>query len=54
VVEILPVFGETATATKPTNRAFDDPAFGQNDEAFDLIASPDDFGGEASPDYSLR
>jgi hypothetical protein len=50
VVEILPVFAETSTATKPTHGAFDDPAFGQNDEAFDLIAPPDDFGGGARHD----
>jgi hypothetical protein len=47
VVEIFPVFGETATAAKPANGAFDDPTFGQNDEAFDLVAPADDFGDEA-------
>ena len=47
MVEIFPVFGETATAAKPANGAFDDPTFGQNDEAFDLVAPADDFGDEA-------
>jgi hypothetical protein len=47
VVEILPVFGEAATAAKPADRALDDPSFGQHDEAFGLIAAADDFGDEA-------
>ncbi len=50
MVEILPVFGEAATATKPTDRAFDNPPFGQHGEAFGLIAAADDFGDEARHD----
>ncbi len=40
----LVVFGETAAATDPGERAFDDPAFGQNDEAMQL-GTLDDFEG---------
>lgn len=47
MVEVLPVFGETATATKPADSALGDPAFGQNDEASDLIAAADDFADKA-------
>lgn len=49
-VEIFPVFGEAATATKPGNGAFDDPAFGQRDETFGLITAADYFGGEVRHD----
>ena len=52
VVEILPVFGEATTATKPADCALDDPSFGQHDEAFGLIAAADDFGDEARHDVS--
>ena len=44
MIEVLPVLGETATATEPADGAFDDPAFGEDDEPFDLIATSDDFG----------
>jgi hypothetical protein len=46
-VEVFPVLGETATATKPTNGTLNDPAFRQNDEASGLIATADDLGDEA-------
>ena len=49
-VEVFPVFGEAATATKPGKGALDNPAFGQRDEAFGLIAAADDFGGEVRHD----
>jgi hypothetical protein len=38
---------EATTATKPTDGTFDNPTFEQNDEAFDLIATADDFGDQA-------
>ena len=50
MVEILPVFGETATAAKPADGALDDPSFGQHNETFGLIAAADDFGDEARHD----
>ena len=40
----LEVFGETAAAADPGERAFDDPALGKNDEAMQLVAF-DDFDG---------
>ena len=46
MVEILPVFGESATATKPADGALDDPTFGQNDEAFGPIGTTDDFSDQ--------
>ena len=50
MVEILPVFGEAATAAKPPDGTLDDPALGQNDEAFELVRAADDFGDEARHD----
>ena len=50
VIKIFPVLGETATATQPTDGAFDDPAFRENDEAPELIAAPDNFGNEVRHD----
>ncbi len=47
MVEIFPVLGQPATTTQPTDGAFDDPSFGQNDEAFGPIGAADDFGNEA-------
>ena len=47
MVEVFPVLGETTTAAEPSDGAFDDPALGQNDEAFGLIAAADDFGCQA-------
>jgi hypothetical protein len=44
------VFGEAATATDPGERAFDDPAFGENDEAMQLGALDDLDGPGAGPD----
>jgi hypothetical protein len=39
VVEILPILGKASAAVEPCKRAFDDPAFGQNNEALGLIRS---------------
>ena len=33
-VEAFPILGKSAAAAKPGEGAFDDPALGQNDEAF--------------------
>jgi hypothetical protein len=38
-VEAFPIPGQSATATKPGEGAFDDPALGQNDEAFGVTQS---------------
>ena len=37
----LEVLGETAAPTDPSESAFDDPAFGKNDEAMQLVAFDD-------------
>ena len=41
-VEAFPIPGQSATATKPGEGAFDDPALGQDDEGLGLIRSLDD------------
>ena len=46
VVEVFPVLGESATAPEPADGALDNPPFGQNEEAFGLIATADDLSGE--------
>ena len=50
MIEIFPIFGEPSAAVEPRNRALDDPAFGQNGEAFDLIGAPDDLSFEVGQD----
>jgi len=50
VVEIFPVLGQPATAPEPTDRAFDDPTFGQNDKALRPIGTADDFGDQVRHD----
>ena len=50
MVEIFPVLCEPATTTKPTDGSFDNPSFGQNDEALGSIGTADDFGDEARHD----
>ena len=44
MVEVFPVLGEPTTAVEPGDCTLDDPALWQNDKAFGLIATPDDFG----------
>src|SRR5271165_2924330 len=46
-VEAFPILGQSSAAAEPGQAAFDDPALGQDDEAFDLIRSFDDFDVEA-------
>ena len=50
MIEIFPVLGEPSTAIEPPDSAFDNPAFGKHDEAFDLIAPSDDLGNEVRYD----
>ena len=40
-IEILPVPGEPSTPVEPCNGAFDDPAFGQDDEGMQFVALDD-------------
>src|SRR5271165_3698979 len=46
-VEAFPILGQSAAAAEPGQSAFNDPALGQDDEAFDLIRSFDDLDIEA-------
>ena len=41
-VEAFPILGQSAAAAKPGEGAFDDPALGQDDEAFGVTQSLDD------------
>lgn len=50
VIEVFPILGETATSAEPGYGAFDNPALGFNDEAFDAIASLDDVSRKARHD----
>jgi len=50
VIEIFPILGQAATAPKPTDGAFDDPSFGQNDEGFGSIGTTDDLGDQVRQD----
>jgi len=46
MVEVLPILGEATTTVQPADSAFNDPAFGQNDEALGPIRTANDFGCE--------
>ena len=50
MVEIFPILGQAATAPQPSDGSFDDPAFGQKDEAFGSIGTTDDLGDEPRQD----
>lgn len=50
MAEVFPVLGEAAAATQPTDGAFDDPSFVDDEEAFGAIGTAHDFGGEARHD----
>jgi len=52
--KIFPIFGEPAAAIEPSDCAFDDPALGQHDKTFGLIATPDDFEFELRQDFNKR
>jgi hypothetical protein len=43
---ILKILGQATIAIEPRERAFDEPAFGQSDEAFHLLMSCDDCSGK--------
>ena len=42
-VAIFPVFSKPSATVEPGNGAFNDPALGFNEEAFDVVATFDDF-----------
>ncbi len=46
----LKVLGQAATGVEPGDRPFHNPAFGYNNEAFDLRAPGDDYRFELGPD----
>ena len=46
-IEAFPILGKSAAAAKPGEGAFDDPALGQNDEAFGVAESLDDLEVDA-------
>lgn len=46
MVEVLPILSEATTTVQPADSAFNDPAFGQNDEALGPIRTADDFDCE--------
>ena len=54
MIEVLPIFGESAAAVDPTDGAFNNPAFGQNDKALDPVGTFDDFRFEARQDGRQR
>ena len=46
---ILKVLGQATVPIEPRERAFNDPAFGQSDEAFHLITACDNLYGQLWP-----
>ena len=50
VVAVLPILGEAATSIEPANGTLDDPALRLDDEAFCVVATPDDLGHEVGHD----
>ena len=46
MVEVFPVLGKTTASAKPTDGAFNDPTFGQDDETLGSIRTADDFDCE--------
>ena len=44
MIAVLPILGEPAATVEPADRAFDDPASGQNDKALEAIGALDDLG----------
>ena len=51
-VEIFPIFGKPAATVEPRDRAFDNPAFRQDDKTFGLIAASDDFDLKLWQDFN--
>ena len=54
MVEAFPILGQSAAPVEPSDRAFDDPAFGEHDELLDAIGSLDDFGFQIGQDCGQR
>ena len=52
VVAILPILGKAATSIEPADGTLDDPALRLDDEAFRVVATPDDLGHEVGHDMS--
>ena len=50
-IEILPIFGEPATAIDPSDRPLDDPAFWYDLEADGIVGSLDDFDMEMRKNF---
>ena len=50
VVAILPILGKAATSIEPADGTLDDPALRLDDEAFRVVATPDDLGHEVGHD----
>jgi hypothetical protein len=50
-IEILPIFGEPATAIEPSDRPLDDPAFWYDLEADGIVGSLDDFDMEMRKNF---
>jgi hypothetical protein len=50
-IEILPIFGEPATAIEPSDRPLDDPAFWYELEADGIVGSLDDFDMEMRKNF---
>lgn len=49
-IEAFPVLRQASAAVKPSNRSFDDPALGKDDEALGRIGSLDDLDLQAAAD----
>ena len=47
VVAVLPILGEPATPTEPTDGTFDNPAHGFNHEALGMVGTSDNFDHQA-------
>jgi hypothetical protein len=50
-IEVLPILGKSAAAIEPGDGALDDPAFGQHDKTFGVIAASDDFSFEVRQNF---
>ena len=51
-IQIFPILGEPATPIEPSNRAFDDPTFWEDDETLGPIGTFDDFDVELGQDFA--